>query len=417
MSEAAGSTGPLREVASALDRLTRPPLLGAFAGLLLALSLLVVGAHLATLRPPPTGDGIEIGTGDFLAFWTGAVALDRDVPLYDWNVQQGLQTEVVGPSDSFQGYLNPPLLAAALQPLVRFGYLPAYYAFVAACALASAGTLFLLARSTPRVAAEPSGAWTLAVVVLGFHPVLRTTFGGQNTPFTLFLMTALFASLRERPALAAVALGLLTFKPQYALGLGFALLLAGHVRVVAGGAAIGGLHYLLGAALIGPRWPLEMLRYLREYRPAEMLANADTHFSWALALEFALPAPVARVLGPVGVIGVVAAWVRFRHLGREAHPAWVALAVLGTMLASPHLQYYEAALFVLPAALLVDQELGRRGMPLGGRLALAAAYVGYPLAESADRLGFQPLAIVLVAMFAWAVAASLRADQRSSEPS
>lgn len=395
------------QLRSALDRLTRPPLLGLAAGLLLLLLLLVSGLHLARLEPPAGGE-LQVGTGDFLAFWTGAVMLhDGDgALLYDLDSQRQVQARILGGmAPDFQPYLNPPLLALVLAPLVPLGYLPAFYLFDLLCTVSLAAGLAMLLRMAPTLRSQPGAAWTAAVLIAGYQPMLQTTIGGQNTAIT-FALLAGFGLARRRGAFlgAAAALGLLTYKPQYAVGLSVALLLAGSWRLVAAGALAGIAHWALGAWWSGPRWPLRMLDLLATYRPAELERNADTHFSWTRVSDFLLPSPADTVAACAGAALVLLAWWRYRDLGRRGDPMWMALVLCGTMAVSPHQQYYDVALLTLPLALLVERSVAaHETLSLRSRLLLAAAYVGYPAWKFADAIGVQPLFFVLFGTGIWAL--------------
>jgi hypothetical protein len=85
------------------------------------------------------------------------------------------------------------------------------------------------------------------------------------------------------------------------------------------------------------------------------------------------------------------------------------------MLLSPHLQYYDFGVLVLPAALGLDA-LARRGTPatLPLRLVVFVIWFGYPwFYMGADRVGFQPLTLWTIAIFAWLCAIATRDDERA----
>lgn len=411
-----GEAGILDQVRSALDRLTRPPLLGAAAGLLLLLLLVVSGLHLARLEPP-AGGNLQVGTGDFLAFWTGAVMLHdgEGTLLYDLSGQREVQSRILGgAAPDFQPYLNPPLLALLLSPLVKFGYLPAFYLFDLFCIASLAAGLAMLLRMVPFIRERPGAGWTVAVLVAGYQPMLQTTIGGQNTAIT-FALLAGFALARRRGSFlgAAAALGLLTYKPQYAVGLSIALLLAGMWRLVMAGALAGVAHWALGAWWSGPMWPLNMLDLLATYRPLELERNAATHFSWTRVSDFLMPSPADTMAAGAGFALVLLAWWSFRELGRRGDPAWMALVLCGTMAVSPHQQYYDVALLTLPLVLLVEHSVAVRGsLALAARLLLAAAYVGYPTWKFAGAIGIQPLFLLLVGTGVWALRCCREAQAR-----
>lgn len=413
MSEPANDV--LADLRSALDRLTRPPVLTAAAAFLLLMLLTVAGPHLLQLAPP-SGGRIDVGTGDFLAFWTGAVLIHEGpgTSLYDFASQRSVQEQVLGGvSAKFQPYLNPPLLAIALSPLVPRGYIPAFQIWVIACTVFLVVGIAMLLRLVPSIRQHRAQAWALVFVIASYQPMFGTTVGGQNTPITFALLAGLALALKTRSyALAALALGLLTFKPQYAVGAGIALLFAGNWPVIAGGAMLGACHWLIGAWWSGPRWPLDMLAFLQNHRPLEIAFNVGDHFSWGSIVTQILPPPLPTVLATLGSMAVLAAWWRFREFGRRADPAWFALVVCGTMLASPHQQYYDVAILALPAALLVERRLTLDSeVSIRVRLALAAAYLGYPLWNHSASIGFQPLFLVLLGVAAWAVQSCYEAER------
>jgi hypothetical protein len=408
------SAGMFADLRSALDRLTRPPLVVAVGALMLVLLLGVIARHLWQLAAP-SGGNIDIGTGDFMAFWTGAVMIHEGngAALYDYSAQQLLQGRLLGGrAPEFQPYLNPPLLAVLLSPLVPLGYVKAFYVYDLVCAMLLAGGLVALVAALPHVRAVRGGALAVVFLVASCQPMILTALGGQNTAITFALLAGLALALR-RGSTAAVALllGLLTYKPQYAAGVGLALFMAGWWRSVAGGATLGLAHYLIGAIVSGVRWPLEMLSFMAAYRPLEIANNAETHFSWVRTADFLLPTPADTIVATAGVAAVLYVWWRFRALAAAASPAWLALVLCGTMLASPHQQYYEVALLALPVCLLIECELrARKAVSLPIRLGLAAAYVGYPAWKSADTIGIQPLFVFLVAVSIWAARACRRGN-------
>jgi hypothetical protein len=152
--------------------------------------------------------------------------------LYSYPAQQEVQARLLGGrSPAFQPYLNPPLLAVLLSPLVPLGYVKAFYAYDLACVLLLGAGLTALVRSLPLVRTQEHGALLLVLLVASFQPMIETTFGGQNTPITFALLAGMTLAVRSRSTTAAaVLLGLLTFKPQYAFGVGLALLMAGWWR-------------------------------------------------------------------------------------------------------------------------------------------------------------------------------------------
>jgi hypothetical protein len=168
---------------------------------------LLAGTVLRGTPPPPA---------DLLAFLAAArlAAAGQAATAYDWGAFQLAQAGVLGAGPEAiggtLGWLNPPHHFFAVLPLAPFGY---------------------------------GWAWLVCVVaVLAAPPVLLSASVGQNGLLIAALFGWTFAWLDRRPALAGLALGLLTIKPQFGLLLLLLLLLmlmlTGRWRVFAVAAAV-----------------------------------------------------------------------------------------------------------------------------------------------------------------------------------
>lgn len=389
----------MQALANAVATLLRPPVLTVLAVVNLALSIAFVAVWLAiSLRDPRVG---EPGTGDFMAFRVGAelIAEHRGAELYDFQAQQAVQERLEGGRDDPDGqrYLNPPGLAVVLAPLTSMPYLGAFAVWDAAMAAAAAVGLAALVRSTPQLPEDTASRLAIVALVVGYSPMLLTITGGQNTPLTFGLLALAWVGVTGRTWwLSGLAVGLLTYKPQYAVVAGLWLLATREWRALGLAGVLGLLHALLGAAVCGWDWPVAFLRAARAYGLAEAAEAQPNHFSWVRAAQWALPAPLGAIVGWVGGALVVArsGWIAARAPGSR-----VGLAALFTagLLASPHLQYYDAGVLVIP----VMAGLAHRPPGTATRLLIGAAWLAWPAWKLAPELGFQPLTAILVALWWW----------------
>jgi hypothetical protein len=390
------------------DRVTRPPVLTVFAVLQAFILALLVTAHMAA-RMDPAQTPEDPGTGDFGAFFTGGamVKSGRGAELYDFSAQRSVQDEYLGEGrDYWQPYLNPPALAMALAPTTGLGYVASFRIFAAALSLILGSALLFLKGATPGINRTRLSTVTALLLTMGFLPVALTTFGGQNTALTLGLLCGIYAAVRlKHPVVAGVLLGVLTYKPQFVLIVGVVFLLQRQFATVAVAALVGLLHYGLGAGVSGVGWPLDYLAALAEHGPLETAQNGVWHFS--------LPAVVGRLFpgwggaavttaGMVGILGLLVGAGRRLSVDSPGYPAFFGMVVAGTMLLTPHLQYYEVGILALPALLGVETILAGKGTPsLGLRVFLAAGYFSYPLWKLSETLPVQPFFFLLLAVFFW----------------
>jgi hypothetical protein len=346
-------------------------------------------------------------TGDFLAFYTGAatIAGGHGLALYDLDAQRTLQAALVGgTSTNWQPYVNPPGLAILLSPFVRFGYHWTFFAFDTAGLFLFVLAVRHLGSELPALTRTSVVAWTTLLAVVAHQAVIHPLLGGQNTGITLSLLgLAYVAHRRDKRVYLGLVLGLLTFKPQYLLVLGPLMLLRGELLAVgiAGAVAIG--HYALGVMFCGWDWPLRMLHTLQTYGPIEQASQGINHFSLRMAAMNALPEPFGAGVAAVGIVLVLAVLTAYRLALDRTHPgfpvAW-GMVVTGTMLVSPHLNYYDAGVLVLPVLLALDHVTARYGVPdAGWRVALVTLWGSYFSWKLGPTLGFQPLVLVLSVVF------------------
>lgn len=390
-----------------LDRATRPPWLTVYAVLNLSLSLMIGVRHHVEVEGPigPNGD---IASGDFMAFYTGAVFVreGRGRELYDLTTQREYQLELTGPPNTqWQPYINPPMLAVALAPLAVLPYRHAYWAFTVLTLLAFVGSIVLLRPNLTYLARDRLTWLTTVILTASWLPLFRSMAGGQNSMFTVLLLVALYAGWREnRMILAGVALGLLSYKPQFGLLLGVAFLARGMWVALTAAGVTAVAHYALGAAFTGADWPLRMIDTLRLHRALEQQIFS-THFSILPTATHSLPAPIAAWVAAIGLGGVaiLCVWLVRRVGPADARfPVLYGLLVCGTLLVSPHMQHYDVAILAIPALLTLDYCLSQGRRPsLIVRLLLAAGFLLYPVYHVSESIGFQPLFLWPVALFIW----------------
>jgi hypothetical protein len=244
--------------------------------------------------------------------------------------------------------------------------------------------------------------WALEGFCLAFTflPVFRAASGAQNTTLTLLLLAAAWRALsRQRDALAGVWLGLMLFKPQFALPLLALFLLAGKVRVLPGAAALLSLFYLLSATVCGWNWFSTWWASVSVFHAVDQSVNAANSVGWLGFTQAVLGTGslAARWTGGALAVSTASALAYLWGSRRLALEPLMAITVVGLILMQPHCMYYDGGLIVLTLAVLADR-LGRRGLlPLGALWLLSFGAI------AGKWIGFNPLFLVLVASGALAL--------------
>jgi len=208
-----------------------------------------------------------------------------------------------------------------------------------------------------------------ALAAFAWGPLAAAINFGQNAPLALFLVILLAAALvRRQSLLAGLAVGLLLYKPTYALP--FILLLCVRREWRALGIVIicAAFWYLASVpATLDWGWPLGYLQQMHIYVPADFAANGSKTVSLTgLAMRLGLPSALAIALG----FAVFLIWLPV--LARMQALAAVSLTALLAVALCPHAWYYDATL-ALPALYLAMTTLPE---PSRTRIVVASYIVG-----------------------------------------
>lgn len=345
----------LRHLASR-ERLWRYP------AMLLGVTVACYLGTLARADWPIEPNGKIIGR-DYLAFYTGGalVADGRSDRLFDPALHHRFQVELIGDANpDWTGtypYRNPPHYAWLMSKLVRLGYLGSLGAWTLLSVAAFALSATILLDWLP----ERNRALSLLLIV-AVPPWFQALAGGQNTFFTLAILTA-FCSLliKRRDGLAGLVLSLLAYK-FYLIAVPALILIAKRRwRAVAGLAAGGAATLLLTAAVFGPGVIADYTQFAFGQTRLMQEDGFDIHkqHCWYGAIQLLLTGVV-----PQSSIGILAASASLATLVLLI-PVWtgrwdpdepvfrirLAVLMLATLITSPHLLHYDVTLAVLPAVL------------------------------------------------------------------
>jgi alpha-1,2-mannosyltransferase len=299
----------------------RPPIW--LAAYLLVLVIWLVGLYLPLYFgafPQP------IDSLDFSYYYGAAhIGLEHGWShIYDLALQQQVFFQLHPAADVFDWrryFVSPPPVAWLVAPLTLLPLVPAFWIFagLSAVAFAVAGWVVTPGHGIGRLA--------LFLTAACVYPVLIAIQTGQVTPL-IAAATVLgwWLASRGRDELAGLVLVVLVLKPQVAILVPVALLIAGRRRIfvtwVAGAAAI----TLASVASLGGQG-------LDQLRAALSVEQGQTaNLAWTLAGLFGA-GPVAVGLGLVG--GGIALALAYVYRRRSLEMVIVA-GILGTLLAAPY---------------------------------------------------------------------------------
>jgi hypothetical protein len=357
--------------------------------LLGAAALVVVHARFAPATP-----GLQPAT-DFIPFYAAGTMVREGhaAAPYTLDALTAVEARFAAMADLKLPFMYPPPL------LVLCGWLAALPEPLAYAVFEALGLVPLLLC-----------LWTLlrrpgwAIVPLLFAPAVLMNLGSGQTGF---LSAASFAGaallLGQAPGLAGACLGLLVFKPHFALLVPVALLAARRWRaLLACGATAAAICAATLVALPATVWSAFLTQAAVTRRVLEYSTNSHLLISPYGALHAAgaslAAAYAAQAVATALCLGLVitSAW---RRPGPQAEIATVAAAAL---VATPYAMDYDLAITLIPAAWLLRQGLSTHWRPYE-KSTLATLYL-LPLFARVTVLAttLQPAPFVLAALL-WLV--------------
>jgi alpha-1,2-mannosyltransferase len=367
----------------------------------LLLAWLIFGAVLAVLSPIfwlyTAASGLN-GL-DFVGFYTSArVYLEHGSPaVFDLETLTATQRQIAAAwgGQPFLPDLYPPYWVLAQAWLGWLPLLPAYIAWGVLTIAATAVSLLLLALSAPEVDRK----WAM-VVGAGFLPVTVNLVQGQADAFVLLgAALALWLWRAGHEGWAGAALGLVLVKPQLAfllVALPFLHLSRAAVTgLVAVAVVLAGVSLaVFGTGGLASWWHL--------VNGVGLASTAGTFYRPWLSLRGLLVAaglPLSLQYGALVVLGLALLAAMARR-PRELRTDF-AVAIAGGLLLTPHSNYHDLSLLVVPGILLVQAD--------GGRALVGAAY-----AAATAAVWWPPLAILaILAMLQGGFAAEARSRPSS----
>jgi hypothetical protein len=356
-------------------RFKPPPLwLGIYAtGLVIWLVGLYLPLFFASFPRP-------IDSLDFSYYFAGArIGLEHGWSrIYDLDLQRQVFYQLHPASDVFDWrryFVSPPPVAWLVAPLTVLPLVPAFWTFAGLSALAFAGLGWLAVpgHGLARVA--------LFVTASCVYPVLIAIQTGQVTPIiAAATVLSWWLAQRDRQVLAGLALLGLVLKPQVALLVAPAMLIAGYRRLFVAWLVGATALVLISVASLGGAG-LDQLRTALSIEQGQA-ANLE----WTLAGLLGSGPLTAGLELSVAAIALLVAWWR-RRQGLEAV---LVVAIVGTLLAAPYHNPSDFAVLAAAAWLYL-----RTGAPAWHFWWLAVGLLGTYMAA-----GFGP-SLLLVFLIGW----------------
>ena len=329
--------------------LARPVELTCFA-LIVAYAVYLVASYLqGSWLVAPDGGGVQ---SDFVNVWAAGrlVLQGNPAAAYDWPVHKAMEVVAVGhPFVGYFGWHYPPTFLFVAAALSLLSYVPAYL-------LWTFGTFPAYLLGIKGIIGDRTGY----LLAAAFPAVLSNFIVGQNGFLTAGLIAGALFMLVERPILAGVLIGLLTYKPHLGLLIPVALVAGGHWRAFITATITALLMALASWAAFGTQTWLAFIGNIGHTSQA-FLSDGWADFGklqTAFGLTRALGGSEGLAWTIQGIVALLAAGVvAWLWRSRADYELKAAALALGCMLATPYLYLYDLVVLAVPLAFLF--RLGR----------------------------------------------------------
>ena len=365
---------------------------------------------------------------DYLAFFMAGrlVETGQTSDIYDFAAQSRWQNEamaVINPR--WKGvclYLNPPHYAWLMSCLTRLGYTASLLAWWGLSLLAFAATVLIWRRWSGTTFTRST-----LLLVVALPPWFQAFAGGQNSFFTLLILTVFAALLiKRRELLAGLVLSLLAYKFQYILLPAGLLLFKRRWRALIGLGLGGVATATFTLVAMGPQVIDDYIHLVLNLDKLMQQQGFDVYkqHSWYGFFELLLGGTTAsNLVRPLTAGAVILTLALLTRIWRGSwqpqaadFPFRLAALFIAALATSPHLFHYDMLLIALPAILcLISIPTG--SMIEMNRLFRRIFVIGFIwLAISGLVTPVLPFQFTPLLMFAWLSLIARTVAQANAEP-
>jgi hypothetical protein len=362
-----------------------------------------------------TSDGLNdhagrpLGTDFSNIYAAGQLVLEeRPAAPYDPVQHRERERAIFGETTPFYGWLYPPFFLLVAAALALMPYAMALAAWQAVGLVLYLLSIKAILRAQP-ASSLPTGSehaaserlWLL--LALAFPAVFVNIGHGHNGFLTAALLSGGLALLDQRPWIAGILLGLLAYKPQFALMIPLALAVSGRWRPMLSAAATVGALTLATLLALGPEtWraffgSLQFTRVIVLEQGGPGWYKVQSVFSAVRMWGGAVPLAYALQLVTTLALAAGLAWLWRSQAAFAVRAAALAIAAI---LATPYNLDYDMMAFAPAIAFLVANGLARGFAPYEKTM-LAALWLLPLIARTVTQITLIPVGpIVMGAAFA-----------------
>jgi hypothetical protein len=312
------------------------------------------------------------------------ILVSRGRPLNPQNSSPPIQTTEVNP------FPHPPFIVPLLMLLAHLNYVSAFVVWSVLMSIIFIISALILVRLVPQV--QGWDKWSLFLATALFFPAFYSILNGQDTALLLLGASMwVYGLFQEHDSLSGIGLALTLIRPHMAVMLALPFLFKRR-KVWWAFCAGAGVLGLISVLLLGWTGMVNYLRILLTSANGEgnKFFNENLMVNLIGFLRRAFPSVESSLIRSVGWIGYAVSiiylcfvWIRTGEI-KERH---IGLAIIVTILGSPHFHYHDLVLLLIPIygamRIMLNQKLLKTDetvlIPLAASILLFISYLLLPI--------------------------------------
>jgi hypothetical protein len=295
--------------------------------------------------------------GDFPVFYAaGRIAANSGFnQLYDLDLQIESQKDLYPDQKSFMPFPYPPYVALAFVPLSFIPYRIAFVIYLLVNMIAFYMAFVSLKKIIPGLDKFFLPVFTLS---LTFYPFMKATLNGQLTAITFMLFALVWRlTIEGRPYSAGFYMGLLLYKPQFAIPLIGVFMLSGRLKIASSAIVTACLVIAISLFVTGIQPYVQWYHFLKWFALVVSDTNGHNAVSWIGFLDavFGTENSITFIIGYACCFATVLVISYIWAVGGSKSDlnAQMGLAAVSFILIPPYMLFYDAGLIVLTYAVII----------------------------------------------------------------
>lgn len=293
---------------------------------------------------------------DFIIFYiAGKLAkLYGWTQIYDMGLQYSQHQSILGftfDKDFYLPYNHPPLLLPVLRLIYSENFLHSYLFWILFLFFLIAGAIFIFFKLLKEHGFSARNSIFVIVSISLFYPLFIGLLKGQDSALLFLGMTILYYGIdQQKNSLAGFGLALITIRPQLAILLGIPFIFK-RQRVFGYFLVFGGCLVLYSFLLVGLPGFQDFIQLL--IKSAQSIHNSSQAAMYNLLGFLLRTFPKLRnetaqiiswIVYGVSILSLCFFWYSRRSIGIQE----LSVAVLVSILASPHLHFHDMVIILIP---------------------------------------------------------------------